>query len=144
LHNGFLEVIEIRARPDRALLWFTIVLGCGAGLSLLLADVAPAWKAAGLMAGAGTAFRGICRRLPRRGSHYVARVLLLPDGRWTIICGDSHPRNARLQCAWGARLGPVIGLEWRCDDGRRRQVWLLERDLPRPILRRLRVRLSLS
>ena len=144
MHNGFLEVIEIRPRPDRGLRWFIVLLGCGAGLSLLLAGVAQAWKAVGLVAAAGMAFCGISRRLPPRGSHYVARAVLLPDGRWTIFSGDSDPMNARLLYAWGARLGPVIALEWRCDDGRLRQAWLLERDLPRPTWRRLRVRLSLS
>jgi hypothetical protein len=144
LRNGFREAIEVRPRPDGVLLWFVAALGCAAGISVGLADVPPAWKAGALLVVGAMALGNICRRRDTRSDHYVARAVLFPDGDWTIFCGNVELMDACLGSAWGTRLGPVVALEWRCDDGRRRQAWLLKQDLGPLVWRRLRVRLSLS
>ena len=141
--NPFREVIEIRPRPDRGLLVFALLLGCGACLAVYQAELSPMWKAPLALAICWSTVDGLRRRLWPTGSHYVARAVLLTDGRWTVFAASAEPVSARLCGAWGASLGPVIALEWRCGDGRRRQAWLLQGDLPAPAWRRLRVRLRL-
>ena len=84
------------------------------------------------------------RRLWPRHPAYVARVLLLPDGRWRLETGAGRVLDARLLQGWGASHGPVMALEWACDDGRRRQAWLWRRHSPAVGWRRLRVRLRLA
>jgi hypothetical protein len=136
--------MEIRPRPDRGLRGIAVALACSATVSVLLADIPGFWKALAATAIAISAFDSIHRRMSIRGSHYVARAVLQADGQWMLCCGGTDPIGARLSHAWGVTSGPVIALEWQCDDGRRRQVWLLRRDLPRPVWRRLRVRLGLA
>ena len=142
--NRFREAIEIRPRHDRGLLVFGFILAAGVSLSLRLADIPPCWQAIAALAALGSAFAWIRRRVSSRGSHYVARAVLLADDRWTIFGGSGAPVSARLCAAWGVALGPVLALEWRCTDGRRRQAWLLQWDLSPTVWRRLRVRLRLT
>lgn len=123
---------------------FAGTLALGVGCSIVLADVPAAWKALGVASVVVSALADICDRVSPKGSHYVARAMLLPDGRWRLFGPATHPMNALLSSAWGIALGPIIALEWDCDDGRRRQAWLLRRDLPPTTWRRLRVRLSMA
>ena len=142
--NRFREVIEIRPRPDCGLLFFGLVLASGACLSVHLADISYVCKAVAALAIGWLTFDGFRTRLSPTGSRHVARAVLLPDSRWTVFAGGAEPTRAYLCSVWGVALGPVIALEWRCEDGRRRQAWLLQCDFPGPVWRRLRVRLRLS
>jgi len=144
LHNGFRELIEVTPRPAGVLLWFVVALAAGAGLSIVTADIAAAWKCAAVPAIVAFAAREFRRWADPRGSRHVARAVLLADGSWSLLRSGSEVLQARLEHAWGVRSGPVIALEWRCHDGRRYQAWLLKRDVAPFTWRRLRVRLSLS
>jgi hypothetical protein len=144
LASGFREVIELRpeGRGEWALVLSALAGACA--LALHPVDLPRAVRLAllGLVL-ARIALEGV-RRLDPRHPAYVARLLLLADGRWRIETGRGRLVEARLLHGWGASHGPVIALEWACDDGRRRQAWLWRRRCPAAAWRRLRVRLRLA
>jgi hypothetical protein len=75
----------------------------------------------------------------------IVRAVLWQDGTWRLFtAAAADPVPARLAHHWGASNGPVIGLEWACDDGRRCCAWLWCADFPPASCRRLRVRLRLA
>jgi hypothetical protein len=76
----------------------------------------------------------------RRAGGRLARVSLEPAGSWRLTYVDGHVAEAAL--GRGSRvLGGSVVLKWRVD-GRPASVWLTHRDLPRPVLRALIVRLK--
>jgi hypothetical protein len=144
LANRFREAIEIQPRPGRGWCFFALTLACSAALSVAVADIPGLLRVLAVIVIVVSALADTYHRVSPEGSHYVARAVLLADGRWTVFGRGGEPISARLSGAWGVAWGPVIALEWQCDDGRRRRAWLLRRDLPRPVWRRLRVRLGLA
>ena len=72
------------------------------------------------------------------------RISLLADGRWHLSVAGTEIES-RLERSWGARWGPVIGLQWQeVVSGRRRALWLLRADCEPATWRRLRVRLLIA
>jgi hypothetical protein len=144
LPNGFLEAIEIRPRADgAAAAFFLLTVSCALG-AIGLADLSWRCRVSAAVATLVVAGAQSARQLRTHSPWRVRRAVLGADGHWQIFPGRGAVTNGRLSRAWGVSLGPVIGLEWSCADGRRRQAWLTKRDLPGEAWRRLRVRLRLT
>ena len=76
----------------------------------------------------------------RRASRRIALAALAADGGWRLTYADGRAAEATI--LRGTRvLGSSVFLKWRVD-GRPASVWLTHRDLPRPVLRALAVRLQ--
>jgi len=76
----------------------------------------------------------------RRASRRIARATMAADGGWRLTFADGRAAEATMLP--GTRvLGSSVLLKWRAD-GRPASVWLTHRDLPRPVLRALTVRLQ--
>lgn len=139
----FSEVLEFEPRTGR---W----LGVAAAVLLLLIGVA-LWRAAlaaELKLSLGLAAIALLGRTLHQhrsgGSAHIARARLSPGGAWRLDLDAHRSTDAYLARCWGERYGPLIGLEWNCDDGHVRQMWLRRGDVPAQIWRRLRVRLMLT
>jgi hypothetical protein len=144
LAGGFRTVIELRPEGRRACLPFLAAIAAACALALQGVDLPPAPRLALLglvIARLVLEWRG---RLSPRHPDYVEQVILLPDGRWRLQSGAGRQLEARLLRGWGASQGPVIALEWACEDGRRRQAWVWRHRCPPDGWRRLRVRLRLA
>lgn len=109
-------------------------------VAVATAELPPGWRAPGLV-WAGLAGAAALRAERGRG---VRRALLGQDGAWTLVPRDGGRVAALLVRAWGTSLGPVMGLEWRCADGRLWHAWITPRDARGAHWRRLRVRLRLA
>jgi hypothetical protein len=141
LTNGFLEVLELYPHRDRGPAVLTLLVGAGAVAGVVSADLPPAWTFTSLAVVVGVV--GLSLHDALRGSR-LTRAVLLPDGRWNLFQDSTSPVPARLLYAWGAEFGPVIALQWRCEDGALVSAWLLSGELPSVTRRRLRARLRLA
>ncbi len=144
LRNGFLEAIELRPRPARAVLAFGLIVIACALAAVAGADLPWSWKAPTALAVVGLASVEMSVHLGTRNGRRIAAAILGADGQWQLLTASGQTVSARLLRSWGVSLGPVLALEWRCVDGRCRQAWLLHRDIPEQTWRRLRVRLRLT
>lgn len=144
MSNGFLEVIELRPTAGREPLVVLAILAPAGAVSVHLAQLPGRWILVAWLALAVATLLELRVALADGPAALGAR--LLPDGRWQLAGAGAGgaPVAAHLARAWGASLGPVVGLEWACEDGRKRRAWLLQRDLPARDWRRLRVRLRLA
>lgn len=140
--NGFLEMVTVSAEAGREQLLVVLALAVACGLAIAIADLPPAART-------GVATAVLVRLvLQLRGmwpgaAEQVIRVMCLPGGSWRLETG-SGTVGAQLLHAWGRSLGPLIALEWRCDDGRRRRAWLWRHRCPQSQWRRLRVQLRMT
>lgn len=141
MSNGFREVLEIRPPANRGLHFTGLVLLPAACLAIAVADLPVVGK---LIAALLTVGGVVAAQIVRGSRHSVEGAMLLPDGRWTVYLRGGAAVGGRLRRAWGGSLGWVIALEWHCEDGRSRRLWLFEQDVPGPAWRRLRVRLRMS
>lgn len=144
MSNGFREVIEIRPKPGRALSFVAVVLVSGGLVSLCIADIPSRWQvvaALALVAAAAMEARSFTTPASR---WRTVRATLLPDGSWRVSDRLADPVAAQLSRVWGASLGPVMALEWDCEDGIARRAWLFRPDVPARDWRRLRARLRLA
>ncbi len=143
LANGFLAAVEVRCAPQAAGLPGIALPGAICFLAIGVADL-PLF--ARLVAASLVVLRlGIewrTRWWPH-GPGYVRRVMWLPGGLWRLETADGAVM-ARLAHAWGCSRGPVIGMEWICENGRRYQAWLWRHGCPAPHWRRLRVHLRMT
>ncbi len=144
LRNGFLEAIELRPRPARAVLAFGLIVVACALAAVAGADVPWSWKAPIALAVVVLAGVEMSAHLGTRSGRRIAAAILGADGQWQLLTASGQAVSARLLHSWGASLGPVIALDWRCADGRCRQASLLHRDIPEQTWRRLRARLRLT
>lgn len=142
--NRFLEPVEIRSRPARTLVPYA------SALALLGVWAAGRSDLPGLARLALTLAIGLrlavaaWRHSPPANRDRVERAVLRPDGSWQLLAGAGDLVGARLVHAWGTSTGPVVGLEWQCDDGRRRRTWITRHDLSARSWRRLRARLRMA
>ncbi|CAG0942941.1 hypothetical protein GPROT2_01926 [Gammaproteobacteria bacterium] len=140
--NGFLEAITVGAEARREGLLFALALGAACGVAITSAGLDPMMQAGIAAALLLRLAIGLWRLSPRHPA-YVIRVTWLPGGRWRLDTGAGTV-GAQLLHAWGRSLGPVIALEWLCDDGCRRQAWLWRHRCARLHWRRLRAHLRLA
>lgn len=73
----------------------------------------------------------------------VLRLAWLPGGRWQLET-PAGPAPARLVHRWGHGGGPVLAMEWVCEDGRQCRAWVWRHRCPPRQWRRLRVHLRLA
>lgn len=140
--NGFLEMITVSAEAGRERLLAALALAVACGLAIAIADLPPVVRiglAAAVLARLVLQLRGTSPA----AAGPVIRVMWLPGGSWRLETG-SGTVGAQLLHAWGHSLGPLIALEWLCDDGSRRRAWLWRHRCPQPQWRRLRVQLRLT
>jgi hypothetical protein len=139
LANGFLEPLQIPAGWKTAACCLAVVAVAALG-ALLLADLGPLVRAFGciwILAMVASAVRDLW-------SLRAAGVLELDaGGHWHFRTATGACR-AGLRGHWGSHFGPLMGIEWRCDDGQCVRLWLSRLDLPATSWRRLRVRLRVT
>lgn len=140
--NGFQEMVTLGAEARREQLLVVLVLAAACGLAIAIADLSPAVRTGVAAAALARLIFQLWRLSPRAPGH-VIRVMWLPGGSWRLETGCGTV-GARLMHAWGRSLGPLIALEWLCDDGRRRRAWLWQHRCPKPQWRRLRVQLRMT
>lgn len=142
--NRFLEPVELRPRPGRALAPYVVSLVLLSLLAIARSDVSD-WTQLALAIGIGARIGWAClRNTFRGGDTRVERAVLRADGTWQVLSGSGSLVGGQLARAWGTSAGPVVGIEWRCEDGLRRRTWVTRRDLSAAAWRRLRARLLLA
>lgn len=142
--SPFTQVIEFRPRAGRWLAPYGTALALLVACALAGADMDWRWTAflsAAVVCRLAGGLRGYLSPFCR---DYVAWARLLPSGAWQLEIDGCRPIGASLARCWGDGYGPVMALQWSCDDGRQRQAWLCVLDLHPATWRRLRVRLSLA
>lgn len=136
------EPLELRLR---ALPWLAAWAGLLAAVTagaLVLAGLPAVVKVLLACAVALRLAAGLSRTMS--GAGRVLRATLTHGARWQLEIEDGTRVAAELERCWGLLHGPVIGLAWTCDDGKRRQVWLSRREADPADWRRLRARLALT
>ena len=83
-----------------------------------------------MLGGDGSSRPGISSIAAPESGQRSVRAILQPDGRWRLHAGLADSVAAQLVAGWGASLGPVIALEWECDDGIARPGLAEPGDLP--------------
>lgn len=142
--NRFLEPVELRPRPGRALAPYVVSLVLLSLWAIARSDV-PGWAQLTLACGVGTRLGwALVRDRLRGGETRVERAVLRSDGTWQVRSGSGSLVAAELRRAWGTSAGPVVGIEWRCEDGLQRRTWVGRRELSAAAWRRLRARLRLA
>lgn len=142
--SGFSQLIEIHPDDRKSLLWFRTLCSLLAALAVYQTPLPWEFEIALQVAIAGTLLFKVSQALRTGPDDGLRRAVLSPEGRWQLTFGGQSPVQAELIRSWGATLGPVIGLEWRTEQGRVERLWLLRHSTPEPVWRRLRVRLHLS
>lgn len=142
--NRFLEPVELRPRPGRALAPYVVSLVLSSAWAIARSDVPYAIQLT-LACGVGVRLGwALARDRLRSGETRVERAVLRSDGTWQVVSGRGSVVAAQIARAWGTSAGPVVGIEWRCEDGLRRRTWVTRRELSAAAWRRLRARLRLA
>ncbi len=142
--NGFLEALEIRpgAGSVAAVLGLFAVVAALAGIGA--AELPMPGKFVAALVTAIAAGLELRLHVGARARRRITRAVLAADGQWQVFPADGPQVRGHLSRHWGASVGPVIALEWQCEDGRCRQAWLVRPQLPADTWRRLRVRLRFA
>jgi len=106
-------------------------------------DLALPWKCAISFLASANLLASLRRNLPG-GPGAVHRATLVQGETWTLHGSGGNSSPAVLEGAWGERYGPVLALEWRCEDGVVRRAWITRWDVSPADWRRLRVSLGLA
>jgi len=143
LRGRFAECIELRPRHARLLVAYVVATALLGEAAVSCSALPLSWKCAiSFLAGANL-IAGLRRNLPRVPGA-VDRATLVQGKTWSIRGPGGNSVAAVLTSAWGERYGPVLALEWICEDGVAWRAWITRWDVSPAEWRRLRVSLGME